>query len=255
MPRLGKEATQDELLYDARWTKDVDNLFIDLLAEAHVGGEWRQGRPSPHVFHYYHGVLDADVGATFTLKELEERFDFLHKRLRVFSWMLQKHGLRHCVEAKFLLLCVEAKFRGASVVLCVLLTESDPFSVAYQHSGDPRWADIRYLFTEVYEATSNAPLVLDQNSTNEYDVAWLTEQSYVFSLSSITNATLNGSIGNNLLLPPNPRERDASSEGSVNTHTHVNILRRGGGTPLRIPRPPRKPAPSSCKGSSSDPRN
>ncbi|GER25849.1 biogenesis of lysosome-related organelles complex1 subunit KXD1, partial [Striga asiatica] len=236
MPRLGREATQDELLYDARWTKDVDNLFIDLLAEAHVGGEWRQGRPSPHVFHYCHGVLDADLGATFTLKELQERFDFLHKRFRVFSWMLRKHGLRHCVQSNIL---------TAPVAVWNDIFESDPFSVAYQHSGDP----------QVYEATSNAPLVLDQNSTNENDVAWLTEQSYVFSLSSITNAPLNGSIGNNLLLLPNAREREPSSEGSVNTHTHVNIPRRGGGTPLRIPRPPRRPAPSSCKGSSSDPQN
>ncbi|GER34486.1 secretion apparatus protein BsaZ [Striga asiatica] len=214
MPRLGMDATQEEVLYDARWTKDVDNLFIDLLAEAHVGGEWTQGRPGTHVFLYCRGVLVADVGATFTVNELQERFDFLHKRFRVFSWMLRKHGLRHCIQSNVL---------TAPVAVWNDIFESDPFSLAYQHSGDPRWADIRYLFTEVYEATSNSPNVLDQNSTNENHLARLTEQSYVFSLSSLTNAPLHGSIENEGIQPRNGRDRDASSEGSVNTHTHVRI--------------------------------
>ncbi|GER25189.1 LRR and NB-ARC domains-containing diseaseresistance protein [Striga asiatica] len=227
MARLGREATQDDFLYDDRWTKEVDNLFIDLLVEAHFGLEWRHGRPGSHVFAYCRGVLLADLGANFTVSEVEERFDFLHKRFRVFIWMLRKHGLHHCVQSNVL---------------------TAPVAV------DPRWPDIRYLFTEVYEASANPPDVLDQNSTNANYVAALYEQSYVFELSSLTNdPLLNGSIGTNIHQPRCARERQDSSEGSVNTHTHVSNQRRGSRTPMRIPRPPRKSAPSSCKGSSSDP--
>ncbi|GER33649.1 lipid-transfer protein [Striga asiatica] len=206
------------VLYDAWWTKDVDNLFIDLLAEAHVGGEWTQGRPGTHVFLYCRGVLVADDGATFTVNELQERFDFLHKWFRVFSWMLRKHGLHHCIQSNVLTAPV-AVWNDIFECITFFYAVSDPFSVAYQHSRDPHWADIRYLFTEVYEATSNSPNVVDQNSTNENHLARLTEQSYVFSLSSLTNAPLHGSIGNEGIQPRNGRDHDASSEGSVNTHT------------------------------------
>ncbi|GER41520.1 glyoxalase/bleomycin resistanceprotein/dioxygenase [Striga asiatica] len=57
MARLGREATQNEFLYDDRWTKEVENLFIDLLVEAHFGLEWRHGRPGSHVFAYCRGVF------------------------------------------------------------------------------------------------------------------------------------------------------------------------------------------------------
>ncbi|GER54818.1 sentrin-specific protease 1 [Striga asiatica] len=77
---FGKEATQDEFLYDDRWTKEVDNLFIDLLVEAHFGLEWRNDRPGSNVFAYCRGVLVIDLGENFTVAEVEERFDFLHKR-------------------------------------------------------------------------------------------------------------------------------------------------------------------------------
>ncbi|GER31834.1 ribosome maturation factor RimP [Striga asiatica] len=245
MARLGREATQDEFLYDDRWTKEVDNLFIDLLVEAHFSLEWRHGRPGSHVFTYCRRALLAEDKPDFTVSEVEERFDFLQKRFRVFSWMLRKHGLRHCVQSNVL---------TAPVAVWDDIFQSDPFSVAYQHFGDPRWPDIRYLFTEVYDASANPPDVLDQISTNADYVAALNEQSYVFELSSLTNdPLLNGSIGTNVHQPRCARERQDSSEGSVNTHTHVSIQRRGSRTPMRIPRPPRKPAPSSCKGSSSDP--
>ncbi|GER32732.1 prenylated RAB acceptor 1.H, partial [Striga asiatica] len=202
MPRLGREATHEELLYDAQWTKDVDNMFIDLLAEAHVAGNGDR-QVSTHVFLYCHGVLVADVGATFIMIELQEHFDFLHKWFLVFSWMLRKHGLRHCNQSNVL---------TTPVAVWNDIFELEPFSVAYQHSRDPSWADIQYLFTEVYEATSDAP-------------------SYVFSLSSLTNTPLNGS----------------SQKMPESVTLLRKIPRHGGGTPLRIPRPPRKPAPLSCK--------
>ncbi|GER25521.1 Glucan 1,6-alpha-isomaltosidase family protein, partial [Striga asiatica] len=122
----------------------------------------------------------------------------------VLNWMLRKHGLRHCVQSNVL---------TAPVAVWDDIFEPDPFSVAYQYSGDPRWPDIRFLFTVVYEDTSNPPVLLDQNSTNENDVATLNEQSYVFSLTSLTNAPVN--------------EREASSKASLNTHTNVSIQRWG----------------------------
>ncbi|GER42633.1 S-adenosyl-L-methionine-dependentmethyltransferases superfamily protein [Striga asiatica] len=160
MPRLEREATQDEFLYDDRWIKEVDNLFIDLLAESHLAGEWRHVRPGWNVFTYFRGVLVADVGVNFTVSEFQKRFDFLH------NWMLRKHGLRHCVQSNVL---------TAPVVV---------------------WDDIFEL--------------------------------YVFSLSSLTNEPLiNGSIGNNVCHSRSTQEREASSEGSVNTHTRVSIQRQG----------------------------
>ncbi|GER31335.1 basic helix-loop-helix (bHLH) DNA-bindingsuperfamily protein [Striga asiatica] len=185
------------------------------------------------------GRMSSPTAVVYWLQMLRQTSRSVNSRKAVpsLSWMLCKHGLRQCVQSNVL---------TTPVIVWDDIFESDLFSVAYQHSGDPRWP-VRYLFTEVYEVTTNPPDVLDQNSTNEND-------SDVLSLSSLTNEPLiNGSIRNNVCHPRSTRERESSSEGSVNTHTHVSIQRQGSRTPLRIPRPPRKPAPSSCKGSSSDP--
>ncbi|GER27011.1 phosphoglycerate kinase family protein [Striga asiatica] len=195
MPRLGREATQDELLYDGRWTKEVDNLFIDLLSEAHVAGEWRQGRSDTYVFLYCRGVLVADVGATFIMNELQERFDFLHKRFCVFGWMLRKHGLRHCIQSNVL---------TAPVAVWNDIFEGPPLGghTILVHRG---------LRSHIGRSGGVGPKFHQEN-----DLARLTEQSYVFLLSSLTNASLNSSIGNNGILQRFFRERDASSEAKLN---------------------------------------
>ncbi|GER35660.1 aspartate carbamoyltransferase [Striga asiatica] len=84
MPRLSAAITQEECLYDDRWTKEADNLFIDLLMEANSVGDWKYGRPANSVFDYCRLGIKAALDLNFSLCDVELRFDFLHKRYSVF---------------------------------------------------------------------------------------------------------------------------------------------------------------------------
>ncbi|GER35983.1 roothair specific 4 [Striga asiatica] len=245
MPRLSAVITQDECLYDDRWTKEADNLFIDLLMEANSVGDWKYGRPVNSVFYYCRLGMKAALDLNFSLCDVELRFDFLHKRYSVFSWMLRKHGLRHWVKSNVL---------TAPVAVWEDIFESNSFSVAYQHYSDPRWNKLKFFFSLVYLASSDCAIVPDFHSTNEHVVSVLIDTSDLLSEPSNNNVVIQCPTANSFKRGMRPRERDVSSECSVNTQAHLLNPMRGSLTPMRIPCPPRKSAPSLCKGSSSDPR-
>ncbi|GER50091.1 NAD(P)-binding Rossmann-fold superfamily protein [Striga asiatica] len=244
MPRLSVLVTQEECLYDDRWTKEADNLFIDLLMEENAVGEWKYGRPVSSVFDSCRLEIKEELNINFTLGEVEMRLDFLQKHYSVFSWMLRKHGLRHCVQSNVL---------TAPVAVWDDIFESNSLSVAYQHCGDPRWNELKFLFTSVYGASPETDVVQDVHSTNEYVVGAQIESSDLVSEPSNNNVMGNCPVGDNFYPHMRPRERDMPSECSVNTQPHVFNPRRGSQTPRRIPRPPHNSSPSSCKGSSNDP--
>ncbi|GER42044.1 DNA mismatch repair protein MutS [Striga asiatica] len=195
MPRLSTPITQDECLYDARWTKQADNVFVDFLIESHMLGKWKNGRPGGVVFYYCCGFLIGELDLIYSHAELEERFDFLQKR--------------------------------------------------YQE-------DLRFMFEEVYSTHPTSEVVHDRNSTYEGFFALPAARTNVVSDNSYHNA-LQTLCSRNYGHPQHGGPHDASSESSINTHAHVLINRVGSRTPLRISRPPHKPDPTSCKGSTSDP--
>ncbi|CAA0834705.1 Subtilisin-like serine endopeptidase family protein [Striga hermonthica] len=80
LPRLSTPITQDECLYDSHWTKEADNLFIDLLIESHLLGKWSSGRPGPAVFGYCRTIFIYESEQTVSHDEFDERFNFLQKR-------------------------------------------------------------------------------------------------------------------------------------------------------------------------------
>ncbi|GER27308.1 glycogen synthase, partial [Striga asiatica] len=248
MPRLSIPITQDECLYDSRWTKEADNLFVDLLIKSHILGKWNNCRPWRAVFDYCCSIFIGELELLYSHDEFDERFDFLQKRYQVFSWMLGKPDLRHCVQSNIL---------TAPVAVWDDVFESDAFSVAYQHSDDPQWADLRFMFEEVFSTNPRSEVVHDRNSTNEGFSALPAARTNVVSVlpdNSYHNA-LQTLCSRNNASTQHGGMHDASSESSVNTHAYVLINRAGSRTPLRIPRPPRKhkPDPASCKGSTSDP--
>ncbi|GER47380.1 pentatricopeptide repeat (PPR) superfamily protein [Striga asiatica] len=195
-PRLSNPITQDECLYDDLWSKKADSTFIDVLVELNLLGDWKVGRPSPSIFNYTRLVLIAEHEAYFNLQELGERFEFLHKRYSVFSWMLHKHGLRHCFQSNIL---------TAPVAIWDDKFESNPFSVAYQHSGDPRWGDLRFI-------GDTQDVVQDRNSTNVVAGAHK-DTSHHTALQHLC------STRNSIFPPHHTRPSDASSEESVNTQS------------------------------------
>ncbi|GER51603.1 HTH-type transcriptional regulator gltR [Striga asiatica] len=158
--------------------------------------------------------------------------------------MLEKPGLRHCVQSNIL---------TAPVAVWDKIFESNAFSVAYQHSGDPRWADLHFIFEEVYSTNPRSEVVHDRNSTNEAFFALPVARSNVVVSDNSYHNALQTLCSRNNTLPQHGGPHDASSESSVNTHTYVLINRVGSRTPLLMPRPPHKPDPASCKGSTSDP--
>ncbi|GER54767.1 NIMA-related kinase 2 [Striga asiatica] len=114
------------------------------------------GRPPIYVIQFCWRQLKVQLDANFLVDEIDEHFDFILKRYTVFTWMLCKHGLRHCVLSNVL---------TAPVAVWDDIIESEPFSVTYQHSGDSRWGVLCYFFGDVYASTPSPPL--DRNSTND----------------------------------------------------------------------------------------
>ncbi|GER44585.1 NAC (No Apical Meristem) domain transcriptionalregulator superfamily protein [Striga asiatica] len=244
MPRLFVLITQEECLYDEHWTKEADNLFIDLLMELNALGDWKYGRPDHSAFNYCRPGMKSELDVNFTLPDVELRFDFLHKCYRVFSWMLRKHGLRHCIQSNIL---------TAPVAVWDDIFESNSFSVAYQHCGDPSWNELKYLFTSVYPASPTSDNVPDLHSTNQLVDPEIVEPAYLTSEQSNNEVVVHYPTGNNFDPCTRHRERDVSFECSVNIQPQFMNPRQGTHTPSRIPRPPRKTGLSSCKGPSSEP--
>ncbi|GER44413.1 glycogen synthase, partial [Striga asiatica] len=121
MPRLSTPITQDECLYDGRWIKQADNVFVDLLIESHMLGQWTNGRPGGVVFDYCCGFLIGELDLIYSHDELEARFDFLQKRYQAFSWMLGKPGLRHCVQSNILTALVAVWDEIFETILALLI--------------------------------------------------------------------------------------------------------------------------------------
>ncbi|GER54717.1 glycogen synthase, partial [Striga asiatica] len=240
IPRLSIPITQDECLYDGRCTKKADNLFVDLLIESHVLGKWNNGHPGRAVFDYCHSVFIGELELLYTHEEFDERFDFLQKWYQVFSWMLGMPGLRHCVQSNILI---------APVAIWDDVFESYAFSVAYQHSGDPRWADLRFMFEEVFSTNPRSEVVHDRNSTNEGLFALPAARTNVVSDNSYHNAL------QTLCSRNNAPTRHGGRTMPLLKDLSTRMPMAGSRTPLRIPRPPRKHKPdlASCMGSTSDP--
>ncbi|GER39301.1 zinc finger protein with KRAB and SCAN domains 2 [Striga asiatica] len=230
MPRLSTPITEDEYLYDNFWTKEADNTFVDLLIESHFLDYWKSGQSEKNVYDYWRVFLEAEGYMQFTHEVLEERFEFLRKRYKVFSWMLAKPGLRYCA-------------RSNSLTAPVAVWD-DIFE-----------EDLRYMFEEVFPSSRRPELVPDRNSTNENAFAGKVPQFDDNSDTSYHNALRDLCSSRNSIFSSRPGgAHNATSEGSVNMQAHIVISRPGKRTTLRIPRPPRKPDPASCKGSSSDPQ-
>ncbi|GER39244.1 N-succinylglutamate 5-semialdehyde dehydrogenase [Striga asiatica] len=276
MPRLSAAITQDECLYDDRWTKEANNLFIDLLMEANSVGDWKYGRPANSVFDYCRLGIKAALDLNFSLCDVELRFDFLHKRYSVFSWMLRKHGLRHCVKSNVLTAPVAVwddifevllmNLSYALLVFCLNWTFQKMFKTESTINLSI-WNVVKALWpipthsvwpinivAILVGMSLNCAIFPDFHSTNEHVVPALIDTSDLLSEPSNNNVVIQCPTANSFNRGMGPRERDVSSECSVNTQSYFLNPTRGSLTPMRIPRPPRKSAPSSCKGSSSDPR-
>ncbi|GER28980.1 ATP-dependent RNA helicase DBP2, partial [Striga asiatica] len=228
MPRLSSPRTQDECLYDSQWTKEVDNLFIDLLLDQHFESDWKCRRPSIPIIEVINNLLETD----FIITELEGCVDFLNKRYLVFLWMLGKHDLRHHKGANVLTTPVDVNS---------ILYQSNPFSISYQ--------DLGKYFVPTFSLRK--PLgVMQQPKLFLSDV----EQDGVDVAESSIN-TEEGNLCRNSIVQTSgrPRDKDISSECSVNKSSHVVISPVGGRPSLCIPRPPYKCRPPPCKGSCSDP--
>ncbi|GER46077.1 myosin heavy chain-related protein, partial [Striga asiatica] len=139
-------------------------------------------------------------------------------------------------------------FEDSKAVMNGELEVTNPFSVAYQHSGDPHWQDLRFTFEEVYLATETILVVQDRNSTNAPVIARNVTQTHVVSDNSYHNSLQHVSSRNIFSRMHTVCPHDASSEYSVNAQVGIIIARSGGQPNLRIPRPPCKSGPTSCRG-------
>ncbi|GER29408.1 cytoplasmic dynein 1 light intermediate chain 1, partial [Striga asiatica] len=200
---------------------NADNVFVDLLIESHVLGKWNNGRPGRAVFDYCRSVFIGELELIYSHDEFDERFDFIQKQYQVFSWMLGKPGLHQCIQS--------------NILTAPVAVWDDVFE-----------ADLCFMFEEVCSTNPRSEVVLDRNATKLFLLSLLHEQMWFLTIP-ITMLCKRFVVATTLL--PNMVRRTTPLVKAPSTRMPM----AGSRAPLRIPRPPHKPDPSSCKGSTSDP--
>lgn len=79
---------QDEFLYDVRWTKPIDNMFIEIICSQHDIGHFSVGRKNIAAINAAIDSISRRFDIQFTYHECQAKLSTLFRRYSTFSWML-----------------------------------------------------------------------------------------------------------------------------------------------------------------------
>lgn len=82
------EDMQDEFLYDSKWTKPIDDLFIDIICVQQTIGHFTVGKKNLASIGVAIDSISRQFGVHFTYAECQSRISTLFKRYSTFLWML-----------------------------------------------------------------------------------------------------------------------------------------------------------------------
>ncbi|KAK6159694.1 hypothetical protein DH2020_003075 [Rehmannia glutinosa] len=86
---------QDDYIYDIDWMFAADNLFIEVLLDQQLIGNFKPECVNPHALLIAQDVVNKEFNKSFTYGYMEERLRVLKKQYQVFYWVLRKHGVRY----------------------------------------------------------------------------------------------------------------------------------------------------------------
>ncbi|KAL1559966.1 hypothetical protein AAHA92_10242 [Salvia divinorum] len=79
---------QESFFYKSNWTAEVDSLMLSVITNSKNMAEWDGTVISIHVLEQVSTVIAAELGLTFSWRELYERFRFFEHRYRAFKVVL-----------------------------------------------------------------------------------------------------------------------------------------------------------------------
>ena len=84
---------QGSFFYKSYWTAEVDSLMLSVITKSKKMAEW-DGMVIPFdVLEQVSVVITADLGLTFSWRELYERFHFFEHRYRTFKMVCDTDGV------------------------------------------------------------------------------------------------------------------------------------------------------------------
>lgn len=79
---------QDEFLYDSKWEKPIDDLFIDIICVQQTIGHFNVGKKNLASIGVAIDSISRQFGVHFTYAECQRRISTLYRRYSTFAWML-----------------------------------------------------------------------------------------------------------------------------------------------------------------------
>ncbi|KAK6153963.1 hypothetical protein DH2020_013602 [Rehmannia glutinosa] len=128
---------QADYIYDLEWMEEADKLFISVLLDQQLLGNFKSGDNNAHALLIAQATVNKALNKNFDFGYCQQRLKVLHKRYHTFYWIKRKHGVRY-----------EESTNTVSAPNWVWdeIIKKDEFGLAYQEVGDPNWAELKTLF-------------------------------------------------------------------------------------------------------------
>ncbi|KAG8387487.1 hypothetical protein BUALT_Bualt02G0026300 [Buddleja alternifolia] len=120
---------QAHYLYDEKWTPEVDNMFINLLVDHAIAGQFWVGANNSHSIEVIQWIICTHFQKDFTLLDCNRHVKKVQKRHCVFDWPVHLAGVLYDVSTNTLI--------GAPFIWDHICMEQ-PFAYAYMTHGDPK---------------------------------------------------------------------------------------------------------------------
>ncbi|KAK6130420.1 hypothetical protein DH2020_035830 [Rehmannia glutinosa] len=239
---------QDDYIYDLEWMGVADNLFIEVLVDQQLIGNFKAECVNAHALLIAQDAINKEMNKSFTYGYIEERLRVLKKRYQVFYWVLRKHGVRYDE--------ITNRVSAPDHVWDEILRE-DEFGLAYQEYGDPKWPELQQLFGSL---STNFPqpeieiikILFDGESDNIGNVDGLPKPPNDNGVINISSSRSSKDRSFWEYLEQFGPCASSGSEGSVNQPVKPRSPSPYPGppfyhSPARVPRPPRPYVPSPNK--------
>ncbi|KAG8373658.1 hypothetical protein BUALT_Bualt11G0047100 [Buddleja alternifolia] len=133
---------QASFLYDALWTAEVDNKFIDLLREEVMLGNFRVGANNDQTLEVLRWIINVQFERDFSSLDVKRHVKKVQKRHRVFDWLVNMTGVLYDAYTNTIV--------GHPFVWDHICKEC-PFAYAYMTEGDPKWNELQIIFNDMNE--------------------------------------------------------------------------------------------------------
>ncbi|KAL1549518.1 hypothetical protein AAHA92_17616 [Salvia divinorum] len=128
---------QEFFFYKGNWTSEVDSLLLSIITKSKSAAEWDGSVIPLDLLEQVASVIVAELGLTFTWRELYERFRFFEHRYRAFKLVLDTDGVSWNFNTNLVF--------GAEPIWENLI-QMNKLTTTYYYVGDPEFARLAQLF-------------------------------------------------------------------------------------------------------------